>query len=324
MPDAATSDAVRPLSIALGIAIVILIVQGVGGILTNSLALLADAGHIATDAAALVLALIAGWLARRPVTGRRTFGLRRAGVLAAFVNATALFVIAGVITWEAIGRFGEPPEIASGLMLTIAVVGLLANALMLKVLSGGPGGHSHDLNTRAARLHVLGDFLGSIGAIVAGVIMLLTGWYLADPILSILVSLLILRSAWTIFRDAADILMEAAPAEMDADRIGGELVAVPGVAGLHDLHVWTVAPGQVSLTGHVELDGSRRWAAVLSDVTRLLQARFGIEHLTLQPEGADLAEPTPVDGVQGARCCLDDYRATSSPPVPTPVPVHAH
>lgn len=309
LPPAAAGGAVRPLVISLGIALVVLVAEVVGGLLTGSLALLADAGHVATDSAALVLALIAGWLARKPATAQRTFGFRRAGVIAAFVNAAALFVVAVFITWEAIGRIGEPPEIASGLMLAVAVFGLIANAAMLRVLSAGEGGHSHDMNTRAARLHVLGDFLGSVGAIVAAVIMLSTGWYLADPLLSILVSALILRGAWTILRDATDVLLDAAPSTMDTARIGADVVGVAGIAGLHDLHVWTVAPGQVALTGHVELSGTRPWADVLADIARLLQSRFGISHLTLQPEVVPAQSSTsPARGTTPVPCCLDGYR----------------
>ena len=279
----ASAISTRPLAIALGIAVLVLIIEIVGGVLSGSLALLADAGHVATDSASLVLALIAGWLARKPATAQRTFGYRRAGVIAAFVNAAALFLIAIWITYEAIGRIGQPPDIASGLMLVVAVIGLLANAAMLKVLSGGDG-HSHDLNTNAARLHVLGDFLGSIGAIAAALIMLLTGWYLADPILSILVSLLILRGAWTIFRDATDILLDAAPSDMSSQEIGAAMLAVDGVSGIHDLHIWTVSPGQISLTGHVELTGQRAWDTVLPALITTLGERFGITHATLQPE----------------------------------------
>ena len=318
----ASGSAVRPLAVALGIALLVLVVEVAGGLLTGSLALLADAGHVATDSAALVLALIAGWLARKPATAQRTFGFRRAGVIAAFVNAAALFVVAAFITWEAIGRIGDPPEIASGLMLVVAVFGLVANAAMLRVLSAGEGGHSHDLNTRAARLHVLGDFLGSVGAIAAALIMLLTGWYLADPLLSIVVSALILRGAWTIFRDATDVLLDAAPATMDTAAIGDAVVEVPGVGGLHDLHVWTVAPGQVALTGHVELTGARLWADVLADIARLLQSRFGISHLTLQPEDAPLAAAHGAATEDpNAGCCLDTYRRG---PAATGMSVTAH
>ena len=317
----ATGAAVRPLIVALAIALLVLVAEVVGGLLTGSLALLADAGHVATDSAALVLALVAGWLARKPATARRTFGFRRAGVIAAFVNAAALFVVAIFITWEAVGRIGEPPEVASGLMLIVAVFGLVANAAMLRVLSAGESGHSHDLNTRAARLHVLGDFLGSVGAIAAALIMLATGWYLADPLLSILVSALILRGAWTIFRDATDVLLDAAPATMDTAAIGAAMVGVPGIGGLHDLHIWTVAPGQVSLTGHVELNGERSWAEVLFDIARLLQSRFGISHLTLQPEDAPSASMGSTIGTGAAPCCLETYRRG---PASNQVPVSAH
>lgn len=273
----------RPLGLALAITGIFLIVDVIGGLLTGSLALLADAGHMATDVAALALALLAIWLARRPATPARSFGFLRAEVLAALVNAGTLIAIALFIFWETIARLREPPEVESGPMLAVAVAGLAANAASAWVLARG-GGHRHDLNTRGAFLHVVGDLLGSAGAIVAAVVMLATGWYLADPILSGAIGLLILWSSWRLLRESVDVLLEATPAHLDPGAIRGAMAGVAGVAGVHDLHVWTVTSGMVALSGHVEVTGERPWQAVLLDLAEVLRARFGIVHVTLQPE----------------------------------------
>ncbi len=297
----------RPLAIALGITLVFLVVEVVGGVLTNSLALLADAGHMATDAAALALALFATWLARRPVTPERSFGFYRAEILAALVNATTLVVVSIYIFWEAARRLGDPPHVEGGLMLAVAVAGLVANAAAAWVLSRG-GGNQHDLNTRGALLHVIGDMPGSAGAIVAAVIILLTGWNAADPILSAGIGLLVLWGAWRLLRESVDVLLEATPPDIDADEVKRAMGAVPGVAGVHDLHVWTVTSGLVAMSAHVEVDEGANWTAVLSALAALLRERFGIAHATLQPEPAGNSNDpyrgcmleTPV----GRRACL--------------------
>jgi cobalt-zinc-cadmium efflux system protein len=296
----------RPLALALAITLVILVVEVAGGILTGSLALLADAGHMATDAAALALSVGAAWLARRPATATRSFGYRRAEILAALVNASALLAVTVYIFWEAFQRLSEPPEVESGPMLLVACAGLLANALSAWVLARG-GGHEHDLNTRGAYLHVVGDMLGSFAAIAAALVMLATGWYLADPILSAGIGLLILASAWRLLREAVDVLLEAAPAGVDAGAIREAIVAVPGVAGVHDLHVWSITSGFVALSGHVEVTGARPWAEVLQELAGLLAEQFGIGHVTLQPEDpAELAESfrgCSFDSPEGLAAC---------------------
>lgn len=273
----------NPLKIALAITTIFLVVEVVGGIITNSLALLADAGHMATDVAALGLALFATWLARRPATPERSFGFLRAEILAAAVNAATLLAVSIYIFYEAARRFGDPPEVESGLMLAFSVGGLLANGASAFVLSRG-GGHSHDLNTRGAFLHVIGDLLGSVAAIAAGVIMWTTGWYLADPILSVVIGGLIVFNAWKLLRESVDVLLEATPRGIDPAAVREALVAVPGVAGVHDLHIWTVTSDLLAASAHLEVTGERAWDEVLHAVTTVLRRDFGIAHTTMQPE----------------------------------------
>ena len=273
----------RPLVVALAITAGFLVAEVIGGLLTNSLALLADAGHMATDVAALALSLFAVWLARRPATPARSFGFLRAEVLAALLNASSLLVISVFIFWEAYRRFGDPPEVQSGPMLLVAVGGLAANAASAWVLMRG-GGHEQNLNTRGAYLHVVGDLLGSVGAIAAALVMLVTGWYLADPILSAGIGLLIVWGSWRLLRESVDVLMEATPQWIDPAALRAAMVAVPGVRNVHDLHVWTVTSGIIALSSHVEVDDGRDWHVLLQDLTTLLRVRFGIAHVTLQPE----------------------------------------
>ena len=296
----------RPLAIALAITAAFLVVEVVGGLLTNSLALLADAGHMATDAAALALSLFAVWLARRPATPERSFGYYRAEVLAALFNAATLVAISFYIFWEASRRLGDPPAVESGLMLAVAVAGLLANAASAWVLTRG-GGHEQNLNMRGAFLHVAGDLLGSGGAILAAIVMLATGWYLVDPLLSAGIGLLILWGAWRLLRESVDVLLEATPKGIDAGEVRAAMAAVDGVAGVHDLHVWTVTSGLVALSSHVEVAGIRPWREVLVDLSTLLRERFAITHVTLQPEEprehADLFRGCSLDSPDGRNAC---------------------
>ncbi len=297
----------RNLAIALGITATFMVVEVIGAIVTDSLALLADAGHMLTDAAALALALVAGWLASRPATDRRSFGFARAEVLAAAVNAAALIAISVYIFWEAWQRFSDPPEIESNLMLAVAIAGLLANALSAWVLSRG-GGHTHDLNTRGAFLHVIGDMLGSVGAILAALVMMVTGWYLADPLLSAGIGLLILYGAWRLLRESVDVLMEATPPDIDVDAVRATITATPGVAGVHDLHIWTVTSGLVALSAHIEVDNRRGWDELLVALHEQLQERHGIGHLTLQPETCDVHQEMwrgcSIDSPAGQHACV--------------------
>lgn len=288
----------RPLIIALLITALFLVVEFVGGLITGSLALMADAGHMATDVAALALSLFAIWLARRPATPERSYGFARAEVLAALINAATLVAISIYIFWEAFNRIGEPPEIESGPMLLVAVAGLAANAASAWVLMRG-GGHEHNLNTRGAFLHVVGDMLGSLGAIAAALVMLATGWYLADPLLSAAIGLLILWSSWQLFRESVEVLLETTPKDIDATEVRRALTQVEGVSGVHDLHIWTVTSGLIAMSGHVEVTATREWHELLDQCTRLLRERFGIAHVTMQPETLD-GTPGSFDG-----CSLD-------------------
>ncbi len=296
----AATGAMRRLAIALGITFAFMVVEAVGGWVSGSLALLADAAHMATDVAALGLALFAAWLAGRPPTRQRSYGFARAEILAALVNSAllgALTIWLFIETWH---RLWNPEPVQTGPMLWVAIAGLGANAVSAWVLSRGGGdahghshghtrgggGHSHDLNTRGALLHVLGDLLGSAAAIAAALIMMATGWWRADPILSGLIGFLVLWGAWRLMRESVTVLLEATPAHIDAQAVHDAMTAAPGVAGVHDLHIWTVASGMEAMSAHVVLDGSRPWTEVLTGQTALLRERFGIGHATLQPEDA--------------------------------------
>lgn len=305
----------RPLIIALLITALFLVVEFVGGLITGSLALMADAGHMATDVAALALSLFAIWLARRPATPERSYGFARAEVLAALVNAATLVAISIYIFWEALNRIGEPPEIESGPMLLVAVAGLAANAASAWVLMRG-GGHEQNLNTRGAFLHVVGDMLGSLGAIAAALVMLATGWYLADPLLSAAIGLLILWSSWRLFRESVEVLLETTPKGIDATEVRTALSQVEGVTGVHDLHIWTVTSGLIAMSGHVEVTSAREWHDLLDQCTRLLRERFGIAHVTLQPETLDGTlgsfDGCSLDSEEGRNACRLALFATDS------------
>ncbi len=296
----------RPLAIALAITTTFLVVEVIGGVITGSLALLADAGHMLTDAAALALALFASWLARRPATPERSYGFLRAEVLAALVNSATLVAVSIYIFWEAIQRIGDPPEIDSGPMLAVAVAGLAANVASALVLSRGDG-HQHDLNTRGAYLHVLGDLLGSVGAIVAAIVMLATGWYLADPILSALIGMLILWSSWRLMRESVEVLLEAAPPDIDARMVREAITEVDQVEGVHDLHIWTVTSGFTAISAHIDVADPGDWNRILPALADMLRDRFGIAHVTLQPEsGRDgvADDVCSIDTPEGREACL--------------------
>ena len=253
-----------------------------GGLLSGSLALLADAGHMLTDAAALLMALLAVQFAQRKPNARHTFGLLRLTTLAAFVNAIALVVITFLIVWEAVIRFRHPEPVASGMMLTIAVAGLLANLLSFWLLHRGS--EEKNLNVRAAALHVLGDLLGSVGAIVAALIIMFTGWTPADPILSILVSLLVLRSAWALMKESVHELLEGAPASLDVDKLKRALTrGVPEIRNVHHIHLWQVGEKPV-MTLHVHVVPPYDHDALLHRIHDWLHEHYQIEHATVQME----------------------------------------
>ncbi len=295
----------QPIAIALAITTGFMIVEAVGGYLTNSLALLADAGHMVTDVAALGFSLVAIWLARRPATQERSFGYLRAEVLAAFINSAALIAISIYIFWEAIQRLSAPPSVNSGPMLVVAIAGLCANLVSAWVLSRG-GGHQHNLNTRGAFLHVMSDALGSVGAIVAAVIMLATGWYLADPLLSGGIGLLILWSSWRLLRQSIDVLMESTPEEIVPSEVAAAAQSIPGVTNLHDIHIWTVTSGLIAMSAHVAVAKLEDWPETLEALSALLRQQFEIAHITLQPEPArdDHAINCSLDTEEGRNACL--------------------
>jgi cobalt-zinc-cadmium efflux system protein len=269
----------RALVIVLLLTLAFSVVEAVGGVLTDSLALLADAGHMVSDVVALALALIALTLAQRPSSPRRSFGFQRAEILAAFVNGLALVLVSAWIVWEAIQRFDNPPEILGGWMLAVAFVGLAVNAFAATILlrSG-----RESLNVDAAFRHVLADLLGSAGVLVAALVIVLTGWERVDPIVSILIAVLILASAWTILRDSTAILMEETPSGIDADEVARAIVEVDGVASVHDLHVWRITSGFDALSAHVLVGKGEDCHARRRDIERMIAERFGITHTTLQ------------------------------------------
>lgn len=279
-----TGQARGALIAALAITAGILLLEVVGGLLTNSLALLADAGHVLTDVAALGLSLCALWIAARPSSPRRTYGFQRVEILAALVNGLMLLAISGWVVWEASQRLGQPPEVRGGGLLLFAALGLSGNLASAYILSRGPG---DNLNLRSAWLHVMGDLLGSVGAVVAGLVVWLTGWTLADPLVSLLITALILLSAGRLLRETVNVLLEGTPQHIDVSEVERAMRAVPGVQAVHDLHVWTVTSGFVALSGHALIAPSADSQAVLRALQRMLHDRFAIEHTTVQVEHSE-------------------------------------
>ena len=255
------------------------IVEAVGGWLAGSLALLSDAGHMFTDTAALGLALFAQWIARRPPSARATYGYARAEVLAAFVNALALMALVVFIVVEAVRRLLVPQPVAGGMVLVIALIGMLVNVVSAWILSRAGG----SLNTRSALLHVLSDLLGSVAAVAVGAVIMFTGWTPIDPILSILVSLLIVRSTWQLLAQSTGVLMEGVPAHLDYEEVGRALTQVAGVSAVHDLHVWQMSSDRAALSAHLLIREPAQWPQPLAAAQRLLAQRFDIDHVTLQP-----------------------------------------
>jgi cobalt-zinc-cadmium efflux system protein len=267
------------------LALAILAIEIVGGIVSNSLALFADAGHVLGDAAALALALGAIQLAARPGSRRRTFGWYRAEILAALLNGAALLVIAGVIVWRAVVRIGDDPEVAGVELVAFALTGLAVNLVSAALLHGG---QRDNLNVRGAYYHVVGDALGSVGALVAGVVIVASGWTAIDVIASVAIAALIVVAAARLMAEATNVLLEAAPRGIAVEAVAEEICGVEGVIGVHDLHLWTVTSGFAALSVHVEIGDETDPADVLSPVTRRLQDRFGLQHITLQPESSAL------------------------------------
>lgn len=273
----------RALGAALGLTILFLGVEVAGGVLSGSLALLADAGHLATDVAALALALFALRLADRPPTAAKTFGYRRTEILAALANGVALVGISLVVVIEAVGRIADPQPIRSGLMLAVASAGLLANLVAGALLIRG---RKRSLNIRGAFLHVVGDALGSLGAIVAALVIASTGWLAVDALVALGIAGLILVSAWQLVRESVDVLMEATPRHVDVAELERAIRSVPGVRDVHDLHVWTLTSGYHAMSAHVDVASDADGHAILHALSDLASRRFGIGHTTFQLEVA--------------------------------------
>ncbi len=273
----------RHLTGALALTLGFALVEAVAGWWSGSLALIADAGHMLTDSTALALAALAAWLARRPPSDRHTYGLVRAEVLAALANGLILLGLIGFIAFEAVQRFQQPRDIRGEAMLVVACIGLLVNLLVAWRLSHG----SQDLNTRAALLHVIGDLLGSVAAITAGVVILTTGWTPIDPLLSLVVAGLILFSAWRLLSEALQVLLEGVPPHIDIQAVGRDLATLEGVRSVHDLHVWTLSSGKIALSAHLDLEHLNDWPRILLQARALLARKHGIGHVTLQPETGD-------------------------------------
>ena len=281
--EAADESNLKRVLIALVLTGVFMFVEIVGGILSGSLALLADAGHMLTDTMALALAAAAFHVSKRPPGGNLTYGYQRFQILAAFVNGLSLLVIVGWILFEAVSRFITPRDVLGETMLVVAVAGLVVNLISFAVLHSGD---QENLNIRGAALHVAGDLLGSVAAIVAAIIIIYTGWMPIDPILSVAVAMLILRSAWSLVKRSAHVLLEGAPDWLDVSDMQERIVeSVPGVAGIHHVHVWGLTPQRLMLTMHVTLvDNIPSQSGVVRGVKDFVEREYGIGHSTVEVE----------------------------------------
>ena len=280
----------RALALALALTTTFTVVEVVGGLLTGSLALLADAGHMLSDSFSMGLALFAGWLAGRPTTSTRTFGYQRAEILAALFNGVTLVAISIWIFVEAGRRFADPPDVEGGWLLVVAATGLAVNLGAAFILSRAS---RESLNVSAALRHVLADVLGSVGVITSAVVILATGWNLVDPLISVLIGVLVLASSWSVLRAATQILLEGTPQGVDAGEVGRAMVEVEGVKEVHDLHVWTVTSGFPALAAHVLVGADEDCHARRRELEEMLRRRFEIEHTTLQVD--HLGERRPID-----------------------------
>jgi cobalt-zinc-cadmium efflux system protein len=269
------------LTIALIITFVIMLVEAAGGWWTNSLALLSDSGHMLADVGSLALSLLAVWFVAKPPSVRKSYGYFRVEILAALLNGVTLFLIAGWIIWEAYHRLMHPPNVSSAAMMVIAFVGLLANIASAFALMR-QSNVKDNINLRSAYLHIIGDALGSIGALLAGLLMQLFSWYIADPIISIVVAVMILKGAWGLIVQSIHILMEGTPERVDVDGIAAALLAIDGVVDVHDIHIWSVSSGYEVFSCHMLVRKGGDASQVLAQAIPLIKQRFGIRHTTMQ------------------------------------------
>lgn len=266
-----------------------MLVEFIVGFAVNSLALISDAAHMGTDVLGLGMALAAITLANRPSTTQRTYGLYRLEVLAALANGILLFAVAGYVLFEAVQRFSEPPEVPGAPLLVVAAIGFVINLISFRLLMAGS---KESLNLKGAYLEVLADLLGSVGVIVAAIVLLTTGWAYADPIIGVGIGLFILPRTWKLTRQALRILLEVAPPHVDMDELHTAVLSVDGVVEVHDLHVWTITSGMESASCHVVIAADRDYQGVLDSVRTVLRDRYQIEHATIQCEPVEFEEPT--------------------------------
>jgi len=278
--DRARGGAAGRLGLAVALTLGYALVEATGGWWSGSLALLADAGHMATDGAALALAALAAWAARRPVSERHSFGLGRAEMFAALANSAVMLAIVVLLALEAFARLGRPQAVHGVAVSAVAAVGLAVNLYVARVLSHD----AHNLNTRAALLHVIGDLLGSVAALASGVVIATTGWTPIDPLSTLFICVLLVASSVKLLRDAVHGLMEGVPPEVSLPDVGTALATVPGVVSVHDLHVWMLSGERLSLSAHVVVADLARWEDTLLALQRVAEERFRIDHVTLQPE----------------------------------------
>ncbi len=284
------TTATAGLKLALLLTLAFFFAEVVGGWMANSLALLADAGHMFTDVGALGLSLFVAWFSRQPGTASKTYGYLRWEILAAFINGSALLLVSAGIVWEAVGRLRNPEPLESGLMLVVASGGLVVNIIAARLLHAGA---SASLNVRGAYLHVISDLLGSVAVILAALAVRYRGWMIADPVASIVMTALIVRGAWQLVRESVDVLLEAVPPHISLDAVRAAITAVRGVSSVHDLHVWTVTSGMVAMSAHVVSPDPARHQDALEAITAAM-APFGIGHVTVQIEGRALTDCAPV------------------------------
>lgn len=297
------------LKIALGLTAFYMIAEAVGGWLANSLALLADAGHMLTDAAALGLTLGAIWFASRPANPRKTYGYYRLEILAAFINAVTLVLLSFWVIYEAYQRWTAPPEVKGMELTIVAVGGLIVNLISAYLLHSD---HQHDLNMRGAWLHVMGDALGSVTAIAAGILIVSFGWVWADAVSSILISLIIIYGSWNLIRESTNVLLEGTPSHINVTAVEETILATEGVTAVHDLHIWTITSGLEALSAHVRHFETVSQAELLKKLRQRLHDEFGIDHLTIQMETPDFEDENVHFCQTGAQCFESNLKAKAS------------
>ncbi|KXK05446.1 MAG: cation diffusion facilitator family transporter [Acidobacteria bacterium OLB17] len=302
-----SASGIRKLKIALALTFGYMLAEAIGGWLSNSLALMADSVHMLTDVAALMLTLASFWFAARPATAAKTFGFYRAEILAAFVNGVALVILSIWVVYEAVMRWFAPPEIHGNSLTIVAAGGLIVNIIVLKMLHGD---YEENLNMRGAWLHVAGDLLGSLAALASGVLIVAFGWTWADAVTSILISLIIIFGAWRLVSESVNVLLEGTPSHIDIAKVEAAILAIEGVTGVHDLHVWTISSGLEALTAHINHDDSVEHAGLLAAVRAKLHDTFSIDHLTIQMETSG-KEAEAVYVCESGTNCFEPARRTS-------------